>query len=75
MPNVTGVSLAQAQSDFRAAGLQAGHISYMYDDRLPAGIVIHQQRAAGTQASGGDTVDLVVSQGPPPQQQPAQTPP
>lgn len=71
VPNVTGVSLAQAQSQLRAAGLQAGQVSYTYDDRMPAGTVIHQQRAAGSQASGGDAVDLVVSQGPPPQQQPA----
>jgi serine/threonine-protein kinase len=74
VPNVTGVSLAQAQSQLRAAGLQAGQVSYTYDDRVPAGTVIRQQRAAGSQASGGDAVDLVVSQGPPPQP-PAQSAP
>jgi len=78
VPNVTGVSLAQAQSQLRAAGLQAGRVSYTYDDRTPAGVVVHQQRAAGAQASANEAVDLVVSQGPPPQQPatpPAQTAP
>ncbi|HEV2281569.1 MAG TPA: Stk1 family PASTA domain-containing Ser/Thr kinase [bacterium] len=74
VPNVTGVPLDQAQAQLRAAGLAAGHVSYTYDDRVPAGVVVRQQRAAGTQAAGGDAVDLVVSQGPS-QPQPSQNVP
>jgi eukaryotic-like serine/threonine-protein kinase len=80
VPSVTGVSLAQAQSQLLAAGLRSGQVSYTYDDRVPAGVVLHQLRPAGTQAAANDAVDLVVSQGPPPapqpfQSAPAQTPP
>ncbi|HEV2438952.1 MAG TPA: protein kinase [bacterium] len=74
VPSVTGVSLEQAQSQLRAAGLQVGQVSYTYDDRVPAGVVVQQLKAPGSQAAADDAVDLVVSQGPP-GSQPAQSPP
>ena len=79
VPSVTGVSLEQAQAQLRAAGLQVGQVSYTYDDRVPAGVVLRQLRAAGAGAAANDAVDLVVSQGPPPASPltpgpPAQTP-
>jgi serine/threonine-protein kinase len=69
VPSVTGTSLSQAQSMLRAAGLQVGQVSYVYDGRA-AGIVIQQQTAAGTHASANDAVSLVVSKGPQPQPTP-----
>ena len=76
VPNVTGASLAQAESALRSAGFRTGRISYTYDDRTPAGVVIGQGRAAGAEASPNEAVDLVVSQGPAPPAAPApQTPP
>lgn len=60
VPNVTGVSLDEAQSQLRAAGLRLGQVSYTYDDHTPAGIVVHQAQAAANAA-----VDLVVSEGAP----------
>ena len=76
VPNVTGASLAQAESALRSAGFRTGRISYTYDDRTPAGVVIGQGRAAGAEASPNEAVDLVVSQGPAPPAGPApQTPP
>ncbi len=64
VPNVIGISLAQAESQLRSAGLRTGRISYTYDDRVPAGVVVRQDRAAGADGSSNDAVDLVVSQGP-----------
>jgi beta-lactam-binding protein with PASTA domain len=73
VPTVTGMPLSQAESQLRAAGLRAGQVSYAYDDKAAAGIVIQQQKTAGTHASANDAVDMVVSRGRQPE--PAQTPP
>ncbi|HKX17938.1 MAG TPA: protein kinase [bacterium] len=74
VPNVTGASLAQAQSQLRSAGLRTGRVSYTYDDRVPPGEVVQQGTAPGAQASANDAVDLVVSQGPRPAPSAPQTP-
>ena len=66
VPNVTGLGLEQAESQLRAAGLRTGRVSYTYDDRVLAGVVLRQSQTAGAQASANDAVDLVISQGPRP---------
>ena len=75
VPNVTGVSFAQAQSQLLSAGLRTGRVSYIFDDRVPLGAVVRQGTAAGAQASVNDAVDLVVSQGPRPAPSAPQAPP
>jgi eukaryotic-like serine/threonine-protein kinase len=75
VPNVTGVSLEDALVQLRTAGLRAGQVSYTHNTDAAPGVVIYQARVAGTHTAANDAVDLMVSQGPPGQTQPAPGPP
>ena len=64
VPNVVGMDLTNAQNALIANGLVlGGHTEE--NNVAPAGQVIAQSPAAGTQAPGGSTVSVVVSKGPP----------
>jgi eukaryotic-like serine/threonine-protein kinase len=63
VPNVVGLSLAQAINALRTAGLNPNPTIVPSD--APQNQVIHQNPAPGTSATKGSTVDLQVSNGPP----------
>jgi eukaryotic-like serine/threonine-protein kinase len=63
VPNVVGLSLAQAISALRTAGLNPNPTIVPSD--APQNQVIHQNPAPGTKATKGSTVALQVSNGPP----------
>jgi beta-lactam-binding protein with PASTA domain len=61
VPDVVGMTTAQANSAITSAGLTVGTITYMYSATVPAGLVISQSLPAGVTVSVGLPVDLVVS--------------
>jgi serine/threonine-protein kinase len=66
VPVVTQMSLAQAQLNLQADGLEAGEVHERYDDEVPAGYVASTWPAAGARVIGGTAVDIVLSLGPEP---------
>ncbi len=67
IPNVVGMTQADAEAAIVAAGLVVRWVFNQHDPVVPAGHVISQSPEACTAcASDGDRVDLVISIGPPP---------
>jgi len=66
VPNVTQMSVAQAQRNLEAAGLASGVVREGYDAQVPAGYVASTLPAPGTRVVPGTAVDMVVSMGPEP---------
>jgi hypothetical protein len=64
IPDVVGLTRSDAESQIVAAGLTVGAITQTQDPTIPAGSVTSQQPAAGTLASDGASVAIVVSTGP-----------
>ncbi|MDO4243063.1 MAG: Stk1 family PASTA domain-containing Ser/Thr kinase [Actinomyces sp.] len=65
VPDVTGMSLADATTTLEAAGLALGTKTEAYSDTVAEGLVISSDpRAQAVGYYKGDTVDLVVSKGP-----------
>jgi len=64
VPNVVGLTQAQATTDLTTAGLVPGIVTQQNDDNVPAGDVIDQDPISGTMVASGSAVDLVVSLGP-----------
>ena len=66
VPNVVGEAQAAAQTDITASGFALGTVNSQNSTTVPFGIVIGQTPAAGTAATSGSAVNIVVSSGPPP---------
>jgi beta-lactam-binding protein with PASTA domain len=66
VPGVTGRPQAVAETAILAAGLTVGTVTTANSPSVPAGNVISQNPAAGTNVAPGSPVDLVVSLGPAP---------
>jgi len=66
VPNVTQMSVAQAQRNLEAAGLATGGVQEAYHERVPAGYVASTLPAAGARVVRATAVDMVVSLGPEP---------
>lgn len=66
VPNVVGQTQAAATARIASAGLALGTVTQTYSPTVPAGQVISQNPAAGTQVQTGSTVSLTVSRGPAP---------
>lgn len=64
VPDVVGLAEVQATTDITSAGLTVGAINQANSDTVPAGNVVSQNPAAGTQVAAGSPVDIVVSLGP-----------
>jgi eukaryotic-like serine/threonine-protein kinase len=64
VPDLTGKTLAQAQTAIEAAGFTVGDVTEAADDAVPAGSVVSQDPAAGATADKGSAVALAVSTGP-----------
>jgi beta-lactam-binding protein with PASTA domain len=65
VPNVVSLTQSAATSAITSAGLTVGTITTASSTTVPAGSVISQNPAAGTQVTQGSSVALVVSSGPP----------
>jgi beta-lactam-binding protein with PASTA domain len=63
VPNVVGMTQADAQNTITSASLTVGAITQAYSDTVPAGNVISQSPIAGTSVYIGTLVDLIVSLG------------
>jgi beta-lactam-binding protein with PASTA domain len=66
MPDLVGQPRAQAVSTVTGAGLVLGTVTENHSDNVPAGSVMAQSPAAGTELPPGATVSLMVSLGPAP---------
>ncbi|HEX7282416.1 MAG TPA: FG-GAP-like repeat-containing protein, partial [Vicinamibacterales bacterium] len=65
VPAVVGLTQSSAEADVTAAGFTAS-VAAANSSTIAAGIVLSQSPAAGTTATAGSAVALVVSLGPPP---------
>ncbi len=63
VPDVTGATGLDALPKIRNAGLTYV-VFRLYDDQIPAGLVVSQSPAPSDQARTGDPVTLVISRGP-----------
>jgi hypothetical protein len=63
VPDVVGLTQANAEAAIVASGLIVGAVTTGYSDTVPAGEVISQDPIAGTSVPSGSAVDLVVSLG------------
>ncbi len=68
VPNVKGEKDSTAQSTLKNAGLTIGKVTYQYDDSVSKGLVISQSIGGGEKVSKGTSIDLVVSNGPKPEE-------
>jgi len=74
VPPVEGKPVAQGAALLEAAGLRLGTVNYTSDDQVPAGSIIYQFQAPGTNLGANGAVDVLVSQGPPAGLPPAPSP-
>jgi beta-lactam-binding protein with PASTA domain/ABC-type amino acid transport substrate-binding protein len=75
IPNVSGLTEADAFAVLLDAGLQPGERTRRYSDTVPSGRVIRTDPRAGTVVQRGTTVDYLLSRGPEPTPTPSPTPP
>ena len=66
VPDVVGMSLAEATAAITSAGLALGTVDYEHSDTVLEGYVIGQSPPAGTSVDEGSDVDLTISLGPVP---------
>jgi hypothetical protein len=68
VPDVVGAEQSAAEEEITDAGLKVGKVTTETSDSVPAGIVISQNPAAGTDVSPGTSVNLEVSAGSAPEE-------
>ena len=68
VPNVVGEKDGSAQSAIKSAGLKVGKVTYQYDDNTSKGLVISQSVKGGEKVKPNTAIDLVVSNGPKPEE-------
>ncbi|MFJ5957882.1 Stk1 family PASTA domain-containing Ser/Thr kinase [Paenarthrobacter sp. NPDC092416] len=66
LPGLTGISLNEAKTALNAAEMTLGNVTEAYDEKVPAGVIIAQDPAKGTEVRHGTAVALAVSKGPQP---------
>lgn len=64
VPNLGGLTEAQARDSLTSKKLNAGNVTHENSDSVAAGMVISQNPARGTTVTEGDSVDFVISDGP-----------
>ncbi len=64
VPNVVGMTRADAEAALTAAGFKVDGVTEAYSSQIGKGKVASQNPEAGSQASKGSTVSLVISKGP-----------
>ncbi len=63
VPDVNGMTEANAEAALIVAGLVKGNVTYQYDNTEPAGQVMDQDPDSGTSVACGSAVDLVIFDG------------
>lgn len=63
VPDVVGLSQAQARLNIMSAGLVVGTVTMEYSSTVAAGVVIRQTPTGGSSVAAGSPVNLVVSRG------------
>jgi eukaryotic-like serine/threonine-protein kinase len=63
VPDVTEMSVDEARAALEDTNLAVGNIEERYHDEEPAGVVLEQGTADGTEVRRGTPIDLVVSKG------------
>ena len=72
VPNVIGYSLNDAKKILKQSGLNLGTVSYEYSNFRSEGTIINQSPLAGMgDIKEGDSINVVVSKGPKPAEQPS----
>lgn len=66
LPGLTGGTLEEAKIALNSAEMALGNVTHAFDEKVPAGVVISQDPAKGTEVRHGTPVSLVVSKGPQP---------
>ncbi|MFI2563703.1 Stk1 family PASTA domain-containing Ser/Thr kinase [Paenarthrobacter sp. NPDC018779] len=66
LPGLTGGTLDDAKNALNTAQMALGNVTQAFDDKAPAGVVLSQDPAKGTEVRHGTPVALVVSKGPQP---------
>ncbi|KUM40649.1 Stk1 family PASTA domain-containing Ser/Thr kinase [Arthrobacter sp. EpRS71] len=66
LSGVVGGTLNEAKIALNAAEMALGEVTEAFDEKVPAGVVISQDPAKGTEVRHGTPVSLVVSKGPQP---------
>ena len=64
VPNLGGLTEAQARDSLTSKQLSAGSVTHANSDSVAAGMVISQNPTRGTTVTEGDSVDFVISDGP-----------
>jgi serine/threonine-protein kinase len=65
LPNVVGMDPAMADIILQENDLQQKHLSFTHSRRHPKGKILSQHPKAGTKGLRGDTMDMLISSGPP----------
>jgi eukaryotic-like serine/threonine-protein kinase len=65
VPDLRGLSVAQATQRLDGAGLRLGSVSYLHDDAIPHGGIFYQFQPAGAHLAPDAPVGVLVSLGPP----------
>ncbi len=73
IPQVAGGTLDAAKTALADGNLAVGSVTEQYDEKVPAGVVLSQDPAAGKEFRGNTAVNLLVSLGPKPIPVPAVT--
>lgn len=66
MPNLVGSTQEEAEGDISLMKLKLGDVRKVYSSTVPAGSVVEQYPAAGTEVEEGTKVNLRISKGPDP---------
>jgi eukaryotic-like serine/threonine-protein kinase len=64
VPSINNQALGGTDKVLQEAGLKLGNQTEAPSDQVPAGHIVEQRPAAGTQVEPGSTVDVVLSSGP-----------
>ncbi|CDM69074.1 Protein kinase [Clostridium bornimense] len=64
VPDVTGKSQKDAEAELEEAGFKIGDITTEYSDDVTYGLVMSQDPAGGDKVDEGETINLVISNGP-----------
>jgi serine/threonine-protein kinase len=74
VPNLVGVTEADATKALQDAGFKLGARTDQYDSSIPAGSIISTNPKAGVDVPKGTEIDYVVSKGPEPSESPSESP-
>ena len=66
VPDLTGLSAQEAEARLSEESLTLGQQTESYSDSMPAGLILGQSSASGTEAPTGAAVDVTISLGPEP---------